>query len=154
MNSISITMDKINHSGKSIRLLLRRSVRSIRTNQFDDAIKFIDEVLERQPDNQRANALKFTAYYMSKQYEKARLIGSKAASLNPRSEYILNNHACLQLSKGFPKEAEELLENLVTERGENSQWLYNLGLAYAQLGKFELAIDTFNRVLDLSLIHI
>ena len=52
MNSISITMDKINHSGKSIRLLLRRSVRSIRTNQFDDAIKFIDEVLERQPDNQ------------------------------------------------------------------------------------------------------
>ena len=148
MNSMT-SMDKINHSGKSIRLLLRRSVRSIRTNQFDDAIKFIDEVIERQPDNQRANALKFTAYYMSKQYEKARLVGSKAASLNPKSEYILNNHACLQLNKGFAKEAEELLDNLVVERGENSQWLYNLGLAHAQLGKYELAIDTFNRVLDI-----
>ena len=148
MNSMT-SMDKVNHSGKSIRLLLRRSVRSIRTNQFDDAIKFIDEVIERQPDNQRANALKFTAYYMSKQYEKARLVGSKAASLNPKSEYILNNHACLQLSKGFAKEAEELLDNLVIERGENSQWLYNLGLAHAQLGKYELAIDTFNRVLDI-----
>jgi len=145
----SLNMENINHSGKSVRLLLRRSVRCIRTNQFDDAIKFIDEVLERQPENKRANALKFTAYYMSKQYEKARLVGSKAASLNPKSEYILNNHACLQLNKGFAQEAEELLDSLVIERGENSQWLYNLGLAHAQLGKYELAIDTFNRVLDI-----
>ena len=145
----SLNMENINHSGKSVRLLLRRSVRCIRTNQFDDAIKFIDEVLERQPENKRANALKFTAYYMSKQYEKARLVGSKAASLNPKSEYILNNHACLQLNKGFAQEAEGLIDSLVIERGENSQWLYNLGLAHAQLGKYELAIDTFNRVLDI-----
>lgn len=148
MNS-TISMNKINHSGKSVRLLLRRAVRAIRTNQFPDAIKFINEVLERQPENKRANALKFTAYYMNKQFEKARQVGTQAASLNPQSEYIVNNQACLQLGKGHASEASELLEGLVNEKGDNAQWLYNLGLAHAQLGKFELAINTFNRVLDI-----
>ena len=148
MNS-TLAMNKINHSGKSIRLLLRRAVRAVRTNKFDDAIKFIDEVLERQPENSRANALKFTTYYMSNQLEKARQVGTKAADLNPKSDYIVNNQACLQLGKGYAEEAQDLLDSLVKEKGDNPQWLYNLGLAHAQLGKFETAIDTFNRVLDI-----
>ena len=148
MNS-TLAMDKINHSGKSVRLLLRRAVRAVRTNKFDDAIKYIDEVLERQPENNRANALKFTTYYMSDQLEKARQVGTKAADLNPKSDYIVNNQACLQLNKGHAEEAQDLLDSLVKEKGDNPQWLYNLGLAQAQLGKFEAAIDTFNRVLDI-----
>ncbi len=147
MNTSVVTQGT--HSGKSVKRLLRQAVRAVRTNQFDDAIKFIDEVLERQSDNVRANALKFTTYYMSNQLEKARQVGSKAAELNPKSGYILNNQACLQLGVGKAKEAQELLSLLIEESGDNSQWLYNLGLAHAQLGNFELAIDTFNRVLDI-----
>ena len=137
------------HSGKSVKRLLRQAVRALRTDQFPDAIRFIDEVLERQPENVRASALKFTTYYMSQQLEKARKIGTKAAELNPKSEYILNNQACLQLGVGKAAEAKKLLSSLVEQYGDNSQWLYNLGLSHAQLGEFELAIHTFRHVLDI-----
>ncbi len=137
------------HSGKSVKRLLRQAVRALRTDQFSNAIRFIDEVLERQPENVRANALKFTTYYMNQQLEKARLVGAKAAELNPKSEYILNNHACLQLGVGKAAEAKALLSSLVEQYGDNPQWLYNLGLSHAQLGEFDLAIHTFRRVLDI-----
>ena len=148
MNTSLIVNNNL-QSGKSIKRLLRQAIRAVRTNQTADAIEHLDVIIERQPENARAHALKFTAFYRAQQKEQARKVGTKAAELNPSSEYILNNQACLELEAGNAAEAETLLNNLIDAKGEKSQWRYNLGLAEAQLGKFEQAINSFNIVLDI-----
>jgi Tfp pilus assembly protein PilF len=140
-------------SGKSVKRLLRQAVRSLRTNQYDDAITFTNEVIERQPDNARAIALQFTTYYKSEQAEKAHAVGDKAAELNPASEYILNNQACLHLGVKAPDKAQNLLESLLEQYGKKAQWLYNLGLAYGQMENYHKAIQCFNNVIALEPDH-
>lgn len=130
-------------SGKSIRRLLLQAVRALRTNKFDDAIIYLDEILEREPDNNRGVAILFTTYYRSKQFDNARAVGSKAAELNPSSEYILNNQACLLIGAGETESAKELLLSLIEQYGNTAQWLYNLGLAHQTSGDYELAIESF-----------
>ena len=136
-------------SGKSIKRLLRQAIRALRTNQHDDAIRFTNEVIARQPDNARALALQFTTYYKSEQMEKAHRIGDSAAELNPASQYILNNQACLHLGLRKPEKADKLLNNLIDQYGETAQWLYNLGLAKIQLEKYESAVECFNKVINI-----
>ena len=117
-------------SGKSIRRLLLQAVRALRTNKFDNAETYLNEVLTREPENNRGLAILFTTFYKNKQFDKARLIGSKAAELNPASQYILNNQACLLIGNGEIAPAKTLLDSLIEQYGATAQWLYNLGLAH------------------------
>jgi len=135
-------------SGNSIRRLLLKSVRSLRTNKFDEAVIYLSEVLSREPDNARGYAILFTTHYKNQQFDKAREVGTKAAELNPRSQYILNNQACLLIGTKQEEKAQELLNELIETFGETAQWLYNLGLSYLNAGEYENAINSFKSALD------
>jgi len=140
-------------SGKSIRRLLLQAVRALRTNKFDDAVTYLDEVLKREPDNARGNAILFTTYYKNEQFDEAQEVGDKAAELNPASQYILNNQACLLIGKKRFSDAKDLLNQLIDKYGETPQWLYNLGLAYSHNNQPSEAIQHFKSVLDIDPNH-
>jgi len=144
--STSSVMSK--HSGRSIKKLYSQSVRALRTSNHGDALLLTQEIIARQSDHAGAHAVQFSCLFKSKQLELARLIGNQAAKLNPKSVFILNNQACLELEAKNPAPAANLLSSLIEQYGERAQWLYNLGLAYELTGQLEKAVSIFRRTLD------
>ena len=115
--SISVNGDR------SVSETVIDAVAAMRENQHEDAISLGKNVLKDQPDHAGANAVVFTSLFKSGQLEEARRMGGKAAQLNPESEYILNNQACLQLDGKQPAAAAGLLKSLISKHGEKAQWL-------------------------------
>ena len=125
----------------------------MRENQHEQAISLGKNVLQNEPDHASANALVFTCLFKLGLFEEARRIGSKAATLNPDSEYILNNQACLQLDAKQPAAAAGLLKSLINTHGEKAQWLYNLGLAQRMVGSYQNSLAAFQRTLEIDPEH-
>jgi len=136
------------HSGRSIKKLYSRSVRALRRSNHDDALTLTQEIIDRQSDHPGAHAVQFSSLFKSKKFELARLMGNKAAAHNPKSVFILNNQACLELEKNNPAPAADLLSSLIEQYGERAQWVYNLALAYELSGEYEKAISMYRRTLD------
>ena len=136
------------HSGRSIKKLYSRSVRALRTSNHSDALLLTQEIIERQADHPGAHAVQFSSLFKSKKFELARLIGNQAAELNPKSVFILNNQACLELEKNNPAPAAHLLNSLIEQYGERAQWVHNLAIAYDLSGQYEKAISLFRKTLD------
>ena len=128
--------------------LLKQAVSELRAGDHDSAIDLTAKIIETDPDHAGAHAIQFSAFFKSQRLEEARRMGTQAAKLNPRSVFILNNQACLQLEAKQAAAASGLLKSLIEQFGERGQWLYNLALAQRQVGNFEYAITTFTRTLD------
>ena len=90
------------HTGQSIKKLYSRSVRALRRRNHEDALILTQEIIDRQPDHAGAYAVQFSSLFKNKKFELARLMGNKAAEHNPKSAFILNNQACLELEKKQP----------------------------------------------------
>lgn len=138
----------IKHSGRSIKKLYRQAVRALRTSNHADALLLTQEIISRQEDHPGAHAVQFSSLFKNKQFELARSMGNKAAELNPKSVFILNNQACLELEKNNPTPAATLLNSLIEQFGERAQWLYNLGFAHELSSQYSTAISLFRRTLD------
>ena len=136
------------HTGQSIKKLYSRSVRALRRRNHEDALILTQEIIDRQPDHAGAYAVQFSSLFKNKKFELARLMGSKAAEHNPKSAFILNNQACLELEKNNPAPAIDLLSSLIEQYGEHAQWVYNLALAYELIGQYEKAISMYRLTLD------
>ena len=142
-------MSKLNnYSGKSLKNLVRKSVRALRSSKHDEAVAITNEIIERQPDHAGAHAVQFSSLFKAKKFEQARKMGTEAAKLNPESVFILNNQACLQLEAKQPAAAAGLLKSLIEQFGERGQWLYNLALAQRMVGNYDYSIAMFRRTLD------
>ena len=136
------------HSGLSIKKLYSRAVRALRRSNHDDALSLTQEIIARQSDHAGAHAVQFSSLFKSKKFESARQMGNQAAELNPKSVFILNNQACLELECKNPTPATNLLSSLIEQYGERAQWLYNLALSHALIGQYSKAISMFKRTLD------
>lgn len=130
-----------------------QALAALRNKDYELAITIADEILDTDIDSPMAHAVRFTSFFKSGQLERARKIGGRAAELNPNSEFILNNQACLQLEAKQPAAASGLLKSLIEKYGETPQWRYNLGLAQRMVGNYSYAIDSFEHALDLDPTH-
>jgi len=137
-----------NYGALSVKKLMRQAVRDLRASKHDAVVDITTEIIEREQDHAGAHAVQFSALFKAKRFEQARRIGTAAAELNPKSVFILNNQACLQLEAKQPAAASGLLKSLIDQYGERGQWLYNLALAQRMVGNFDYAITTFSRTLD------
>lgn len=137
-----------NFSDKSLAQLASMSVLALRASKHREAIDITHQMIARQENHAGAHAVQFSSLFKSKEFEQARRMGGRAATLNPKSLFILNNQACLQLEAKQPAAAAGLLKSLIEQFGERGQWLYNLALAQRMVGNFEYAISMFRRTLD------
>ncbi len=136
-----------------IKKLMRQAVRDMRASNHDSCVEITTEIIEREPDHAGAHAIQFSALFKAQRFEQARRMGTTAAQLNPKSVFVLNNQACLQLEANQPAAAAGLLKSLIDQYGERGQWLYNLALAQRMVGNFDYAIQTFSRTLDFEETH-
>lgn len=137
----------------SIKELMREAVRDMRAGKHEIAVDITTEIIEREPEHAGAHAIQFSALFKAQRFEQARRMGTVAAKLNPKSVFVLNNQACLQLEAKQPAAAAGLLKSLIDQYGERGQWLYNLALAQRMVGNFDYAIQTFARTLDFEETH-
>lgn len=131
-----------------IDALMTQAVSALREGKFEQAVSLTDQVIQQDSAHASAHAVKFSSLFKNKKFEQARQMGGTAAQLNPRSVFVLNNQACLQLEAKQPAAAAGLLKSLIDQFGERSQWLYNLALAHRMVGNYDYAITTFRRTLD------
>lgn len=132
----------------SLEALAAKSIQALRASKHDEAIEITEAIIEQQADHASAHAVQFSSLFKSKRFEQARRMGARAAALNPKSVFILNNQACLQLDAKQPASAAALLKSLIEQFGERAQWLYNLALAQRMVGNYEYAVSMFRRTLD------
>ena len=132
---------------------MKQAVQEIRAGNHDQAVDLTTEIIEREADHAGAHAIQFSALFKAQRLEQARRMGTVAAKLNPKSIFVLNNQACLQLEAKQPAAAAGLLKSLIDQYGERGQWLYNLALAQRMVGNFDYAINTFSRTLDFDEVH-
>jgi len=136
------------YNEESLENLAAMSIRALRASKHDEAVEITKQIIARSKDHAGAHAVQFSSLFKAKKFEQARRMGGRAAQLNPESEFILNNQACLQLEAKQPASAAGLLKSLIEQFGEQGQWLYNLALAQRMVGNFEYAISKFRRTLD------
>ena len=134
--------------GKTLDTLTSESASALRNGEYTVAIRVASEIIRRQPNHAEAHAVQFSALLKEKKFEKARSIGTLTAKLNPKSLFILNNQAHLQLEAKQPAAAVGLLKSLIDQFGERSHWLYNLALAQRMIANYDYSISMFRRTLD------
>lgn len=136
-----------------ISQLAAEAAQALRIKDHKKAIELANKILEEDPQHAGAHAVKFTSLFELKRFEQARQMGTVTARLNPNSEFILNNQACLQLEAKQPAAAAGLLRSLIEQFGDRSQWLYNLALAQRMVGNYSYAVDAFRRTLNIEPKH-
>ena len=134
--------------GKTLDTLTSESASALRNGEYTVAIRVASEIIRRQPNHAEAHAVQFSALLKEKKFEKARSIGTLTAKLNPKSLFILNNQARLQLEAKQPAAAVGLLKSLIDQCGERSHGLYNLALAQRMIANYDYSISMFRRTLD------
>ena len=136
-----------------INRLLGRAAIALKAENYQLASQIAAEILQRDSNHAGASAIRFDSLFKSKQFDQARAIGQHAAELNPSSEFILNNQACLQIDAMQAAPAIDHLNSLIQQFGERPAWLYNLGLANRMSQNSEQSILAFRRTLDLKPDH-
>ena len=96
------------YSDISLKDLTSQAIRALRSSRHDEAVEITTEIIERDDAHASAHAIQFSSLFKSKKFEQARRMGGLAAQLNPKSVFILNNQACLQLEAKQPAAAAGL----------------------------------------------
>ena len=135
------------------RKLVIKAIKALRDNNHREVISLCQQIIDQREDHAGAHSMLFTSLYNSGELESARRIGGRAAELNPTSEFVLNNQACLQLDAKHPAAAATLLRSLIKQHGPKAKWLYNLGLAQRSVGSYKNAIDVFRQTLQVNPAH-
>lgn len=121
-------------------------------------LELADVLTKRIPDEQRENALTGLAFVISQTHRiwhdqrVARLYYESVIDNAP--PHVVNNYAWLlatavESSVRDGDRAVQIMEELLAAETENAPWVDTLAAAYAEAGRFELAVETQSRVIEM-----
>nr|WP_315205219.1 XrtA/PEP-CTERM system TPR-repeat protein PrsT [uncultured Albidiferax sp.] len=141
-------LDDIASSDQGITANLALISAHLRRQEFDKALKAIDGMEKKQPNNPLVFNLRGKVQISQKDYSNARKSFEKAVEINPTYFPAVASLAGLDVFEKKPENAKKRLEDLLTKDPKNSQAL--LGLAELQArtgGKKEDVADSINRAI-------
>lgn len=141
-------LDDIASSDQGITANLALISAHLRRQEFDKALKAIDGMEKKQPNNPLVFNLRGKVQISQKDYSNARKSFEKAVEINPTYFPAVASLAGLDVFEKKPENAKKRLEDLLTKDPKNSQAL--LGLAELQArtgGKKEDIADSINRAI-------
>jgi len=113
---------------------------------YDRAIEVYKQCLRIQPDNAAANFQIADIYEFYKKPDSAIVYAGRAAQIDPSNIWYQDLYAqCLQ-DKGRFKDMEVVYEGLIKNHPDETDYYYKLALAQIELGEYEKAADTYDRV--------
>lgn len=122
-------LEQLSESDSSITADLALVASHLRNNQLDKALKAIDQIEKKQPENPATYNLRGRALIAKKDFAGARKSLEKALTLNPTFFPAVSGLAGLDIQEKKPKEAQKRFESLLIAEPKNTQAL----LALAQL---------------------
>lgn len=130
---------------------LRLGLCRIELNQFENAITALQEALKEKPQDLKINYYLAQAYQKSNLYEKAEEVYKFLAQLTPE-EASTYYRTILRMydDAGKNEKAIEAAKKLIELNPEREIDVYNLGLMYMKLKRYDEAIETFNNVLAIN----
>ncbi len=128
-------------------------------SRYDSAAKYVEHIATLQPGQQtwlRAgnsyyDAFSFAVDQKKLTYlgEKAREYYSRALEVNPALLEAKSNMAMTYLSTDNPMQGIALLREVLVTDPNNEQALFNLGILSIQSGQYDLAIERFEKLVEL-----
>ncbi|MCX7973329.1 MAG: tetratricopeptide repeat protein, partial [Candidatus Aminicenantes bacterium] len=140
---------------------LRLGLCRMELQQFEAAVKALEEAQKRQPNDIKVNYTLAQAYQKAKQYEKAEKTYRLLAELSPPDAASYYGMIVRMYDEiGQYDRAIEAAKKVVEINPTNELAVYNLGIMYFKLERYDEAIVAFRKALEirptyeLSLIHI
>lgn len=129
---------------------LRLGLARMELGQFEGAIQAFEEALQEQPQDVKVNFSLAQACQRSKQYEKAEETYKRLAQINPKEEasYYRIIMGMYDGAGNFGK-AIEAARRLNDLNPKDETALYNMGIMYQKMEKYDLAVEKFRRVLEI-----
>ncbi|RME32985.1 MAG: tetratricopeptide repeat protein, partial [Gammaproteobacteria bacterium] len=113
----------------------------------DDALAYLDKVLEQNPENFVAHNLRGEVLMLKGELEGAGEAFARAIELKPKWPLPYRNLAALRLQQGRTDEAVAVYEKGVEATGENPAMIIGLATLYENTGKIDKAIGLYEDVL-------
>ena len=132
-----------------IRQLAIEADRYLEEQNYEEAIKYYDEIIRLDPENEAAYNNRGLAYTNLKNYAKAIIDLNKAIDLDPNYKYAHNNRGFLYNSLRRYDEAIIDLNKAIELDSDFKEAYNNRGISYAQLGNFTEAIIDLNKAIEL-----
>ena len=118
-------------------------------NKFDAAIKALERAKKIDPKRTRAYNKKGNIHDKKKEYKKARKEYVSAKKVDKKDPEAYKNLAEQALRKNQPKDALRELKDAVRNNPKSYKAFENLGDGYRKLKKYNKAISTYKRALEL-----
>lgn len=129
---------------------VRLASSQMQLNQFEKAIATFQEALNRQPRDVKTNLGLAQAYQKAGQYDKAEEIYKYLAELNPNNALSYYSYIVKMYDESANTEKAILAAKKVIELDPRSEMaIYNLGIMFFKLERFDEAIETFKQVLTI-----
>jgi tetratricopeptide (TPR) repeat protein len=112
--------------------MVEKAGRNIMLRQYEEALTLLDEVIELDPDNERAYLFMAQANIGLKEYETALECYDKALDVNSKSDMAYRGKGELLLRELNYDEAQVCFENAIRLNREATGAMYNLAVVYAR----------------------
>ncbi|MEO5795519.1 MAG: XrtA/PEP-CTERM system TPR-repeat protein PrsT [Rhodoferax sp.] len=141
-------LDDIASSDQGISANLALISAHLRRQEFDKALKSIDDMEKKQPDNPLVFNLRGKIQVSKNDYVNARKNFEKAVAINPTYLPAIASLAALDVFEKKPEDAKKRFENVLTKEPKNNQALLGLAELKARTGgtKEEIA-ESINRAI-------
>ncbi len=116
------------------------------------AVKYLNKAVEIYPINTNALLLLGNAYFKQEEYVKSRDSYQRCLVINPKNKFALNNLRNVAIVSNRDKMYGEALKNyelLLKYKPGEAEYYFGLGVAYRGLNKFDSAIISLEKAVEL-----
>jgi len=132
----------------SPNLLLARAELSVYDGEWDDALEYVRDLLERRPKHLEALAHRAAVHYLQDDREAFRRVKQRALELNPSYAEVYTRAAEFAVLVHRYAEGVELNRRARELDGDHPEALMGLGIGLSRLGKIDRATEVLRKAFD------
>jgi tetratricopeptide (TPR) repeat protein len=121
-----------------------------RHGKHAESIKVFQEALNADPDRADVHDAVATAYFITKQYDKAIEHFTRVTQLRPKDAKAYVNLGAVHNRKEEFSKAADILKKAITRDGKSVEAYYNLGIAYRGLKQPAMAINSYKEAIKIN----
>jgi len=149
-----ITSVSLVEADQDIDELINKGVQLFNSEQYEEALSYLNEVLEKDPDNLQALNAKGAVFVKIERYEEALTYFDKILEMDPSNVDALNNKVVTlgKLDRG--NEAAQYVQRVLELDPAHIEALISQGQVHIRMGEYEEALSYFESAVEIDPNHI
>ena len=144
----------MNNQNFDLQTTFNLAIENQKKNNFTEATKFYEKILEFNPNHFESNFYLGTLYAQNKNFERATELINKAIEINPNIPDLHNNLGLIFREMGDLEKASININKAIQINPGYAAGHSNLGLIYKELDEIEKAEKCFNKAIEINPKHI